>query len=393
MPPRCRFAKTARPQVSVCTEPFRIFFPLGILASLVGVLLWPLLYAGGLNFYPNEAHARLMVQGFVGSFALGFLGTAFPKMIGSPSLTRYELALFATVTVGGSIAHGFNLIAYGDACFLLLWLAVATCLGTRLAFFRDSLPPPGFVLAAMGIFAGITGTILLLVGRISTLTEFQRALAPLLLNEAFILGPILGVGGFLFPRFFTPTEDRDRKPWRQRANFHLVIGLLLLGTLVSQAAGSETLAPLARAGIVLAILFANLPMLRRGTSTGSLSTMLRLALLLVVIGIAASLAPPAARIAAKHTLFIGGYGMLILAVASRVTWGHSGNIALAEGRRRSLQVIIWVLLFAFTTRVVAGFIPTIRVSHHIYAALLWSIAVGIWTWAVLKYIRVADPED
>ena len=27
-------------------EPFRVFFPLGVLASVVGVLLWPLFYWG-----------------------------------------------------------------------------------------------------------------------------------------------------------------------------------------------------------------------------------------------------------------------------------------------------------------------------------------------------------
>jgi len=85
--------------------------------------------------------------------------------------------------------------------------------------------------------------------------------------------------------------------------------------------------------------------------------------------------------------------MLILAVASRVTWGHSGNIDFAEGKRTALRWIIGILLMAIGTRVVAGFIPTIRVSHHIYAAALWIIAVGIWSFAVLRYVRVADPDD
>ena len=47
-------------------------------------------------------------------------------------------------------------------------------------------------------------------------------------------------------------------------------------------------------------------------------------------------------------------------------------------------------MFAMATRVIADFIPAIRVSHHIYAALCWVIAVGIWSWAVLRYIRLTD---
>ena len=92
MSPRCRFAPNRTKKVSLLAEPFRLFFPIGILASVLGVSLWPLLYAGGLGFNPAQAHARLMIEGFVGAFALGFIGTAFPKMIGSPPLRRAELA-------------------------------------------------------------------------------------------------------------------------------------------------------------------------------------------------------------------------------------------------------------------------------------------------------------
>ena len=182
MPPRCRFAKKHVRRVSVCTEPFRVLFPIAILASIIGVALWPMVYAGWLGFYPGEAHSRIMVQGFVGGFAIGFLGTAFPKMIGSPSLTWWELGCLVAALVGCVVSHTFNFIAAGDSCFLLLLIGMICSFGTRLAFFRDSLPPPGFVLAAMGIAAAITGTTLLLVGRVTLLTEFQRSLAALLLN-------------------------------------------------------------------------------------------------------------------------------------------------------------------------------------------------------------------
>ena len=43
----------------------------------------------------------------------------------------------------------------------------------------------------MGIAAGVVGVIILLIGRVVQLSDFQRALGGLLLNEAFILGPIL----------------------------------------------------------------------------------------------------------------------------------------------------------------------------------------------------------
>ena len=70
--------------------------------------MWPLLYAGWLGFYPSEAHARLMVEGFVGGFAVGFITTAFPKMIGAPSLTWQELATLLCLLFGCIGSHAFN---------------------------------------------------------------------------------------------------------------------------------------------------------------------------------------------------------------------------------------------------------------------------------------------
>lgn len=397
MPPRCRFAKIRKIQISICAEPFRLFFPIGIVASVIGVSLWPLLYAGWLGFYPAEAHARLMIEGFVGAFAIGFLGTAFPKMIGSPSLGRVELTIILAAIVGCLVSHAGNFTAAGDSFFVFLWLFILAVLAIRLCFFRESLPPPGFVLAGMGVTAGLVGAIILLIGRVIQLSEFQRALGGLLLNEAFILGPILGIGSFLFPRFFNPLEAGERRAdgrrWGQRARLAAIVGLLVLASYLSQASGDLLWSPVLRAVLVGGYLLSQVGVFRRGAISGSLSLLLRAAVFCLLLGILISGLFPMALPDVKHVFFIGGYGLLILAIASRVVWGHSGNIEFAEGTRRPITIILVVIGFAMATRVVAGFIPTIRVTHHIYAALLWITGVGIWSWAVLRYVRVADPED
>lgn len=364
----------------------------GGLTSILGVSLWPLLYAGWLGYYPGEAHARLMIQGFVGSFALGFLGTAFPKMIESPSLTWPEIGLLLLGCVGCVIAHALGSIAIGDGCFLFVWLFMASCLAVRVAFLRKDLPPPGFVLAGMGLAAGIVGTTMLLIGRIIVLSEFQRSLSHLLLYEGFILGPVIGIGGFLFPRFFDSASSGDRQTtWNQRAVAGFAVGLVVLGTYVVQALGYTQVSPIVRALLVTAYLFSQVSPFRGGT--GTLSTVLRAAILCFLLGILVSGVAPIFQVAVKHLLFVGGYGLLILAIASRVTWGHSGNIHFAEGKRRSLRIILGFVLMALATRIVADFIPTIRVSHHIYAALCWVVAVVVWSWAVLRYVRLMDPSE
>ena len=67
-------------------EAYRLLFPLGVLASLLGVLLWPALYAGWLTWYPLEAHTRLMTACFGGCFVVGFLGTAVPRLVDAPPI-------------------------------------------------------------------------------------------------------------------------------------------------------------------------------------------------------------------------------------------------------------------------------------------------------------------
>jgi hypothetical protein len=54
-------------------EPFRLFFPVAVIAGLIGVALWPVMLLGWMENYPGPSHARLMVQGFFGGFIFGFM--------------------------------------------------------------------------------------------------------------------------------------------------------------------------------------------------------------------------------------------------------------------------------------------------------------------------------
>src|SRR5262245_10921453 len=49
-------------------EPFRIFFPAGVLSGIVGVSLWPLYFLKLTSLYPGQSHARIMAYGLFGGF-------------------------------------------------------------------------------------------------------------------------------------------------------------------------------------------------------------------------------------------------------------------------------------------------------------------------------------
>jgi uncharacterized protein involved in response to NO len=90
---------------------------------------------------------------------------------------------------------------------------------------------------------------------------------------------------------------------------------------------------------------------------------------------------------------VGGFAAVTFAVATRVIFGHSGNLPLMSGRNRWLWVALGTMWFAMLTRISGDFLPKIRISHYAYGAAVWIIGVLIWAWNVLGKVAVKDAED
>jgi hypothetical protein len=85
------------PTTSLRHDPWRLFFPLGVLLAWAGVLEW-LLYALGLTAaYPAIFHATAQIQGFMTCMAVGFLYTFVPRRTATPEPSPLELVAAATV--------------------------------------------------------------------------------------------------------------------------------------------------------------------------------------------------------------------------------------------------------------------------------------------------------
>ncbi|RYD71368.1 MAG: hypothetical protein EOP84_25005, partial [Verrucomicrobiaceae bacterium] len=203
-------------------EPFRIFFPLGVLVGISGVSLWPLYFLGiHHSFYPGVMHARMMIEGFMGAFILGFLGTAGPRLMGTSPFSRRELFTLLTLyvlTVGIHIAERY-LVA--DIFFLCLLLTFLGFLASRFRS-RDDLPPPSFVLVGFGFLNALVGTVLLILGGFGKVSSAALLLGNILLYQGFVLYLLLGVGAFLLPKFLKlpqPSFPGARLPLRGISNF------------------------------------------------------------------------------------------------------------------------------------------------------------------------------
>jgi uncharacterized protein involved in response to NO len=93
-----------------------------------------------------------------------------------------------------------------------------------------------------------------------------------------------------------------------------------------------------------------------------------------------------------HLTLIGGFAVITFTVATRVIFGHSGNLERLKGKNRWLLVALGLMLFAMATRISGDFWPKIMASHYIYGALIWVIGVTVWSCFTLPKVLQADDE-
>jgi len=384
-------AKSARSSINCYEEPFRIFFPIGAALALLGVSLWPLYYAGAVAEYPSILHARLMIEGFMASFIIGFLGTAGPRITSAPHFTRTEVLLLVTLDLFAAGLHFGGSHRAADFLFASGLAAFAFILGKRFAQRADS-PPPNFVLLGLGLLNGVIGALLVAIYQ-NELYSAPYRIGASLLEQGFVLLPILGVGPYLLARLLNISradalpESRVLPPgWLPRAAFAVAIGLTIDATFVAEAYGWSTPATWLRVGAVLVYVALRTP--RRGRSF--LGNCMRTGLATIVIGFAVEALWPQYRIGALHILFISGFSFIVLTVSIRVIFGHSGNAHLFE-KRLPFFIVAGVFIFlAMISRYVADIAPAARAIHLVGAALFWIGAMLIWIVKVLPKVTIPE---
>jgi uncharacterized protein involved in response to NO len=378
-------------------EPFRLFFPAGALAGIIGVLLWPLHLWGLAGPYPGPQHAQIMALGFFGAFIFGFLGTALPRLLSAPPLALWQTGglLGLHLAMVASLATGR--VIQGDVLFLLLLAGFVACLVPRLHR-RQDIPPPGFVLVGIAFLCAAAGAILRIMAARGEPDPAWVTLQRLLSYQGFVLLPILGIGPFLLPRFFGMPSSHDfpestRIPppaWTRKAWFALGIAALILMSFFVEAAGEFRLAHGLRFATTLGYLWRELPLFGAPTRNRTLGFCLQLALVGVLAGFLAVALVPRYRVSLLHLTLVGGFAVLTVVVATRVAFGHSGSLNALQQPNRWLLVAVGLMLFGMATRISGDFWPKILASHYSYGAILWTAGIAVWAWRVLPKMWIAD---
>jgi uncharacterized protein involved in response to NO len=381
-------------------QPYRLFFPLGLVHLWAGLSPWLLLALGHEGHDTQVFHSIAQIQGFMLCFALGFLLTMIPRRTRTEAPNVIEMLIGLVSPVGITVCAAFEWLAASQ----WFWFAVVTMLVTfvlrrfrRAARGRGALP--GFVWVPIAFAMGLTGS--LLFGVYGALgDEYFRVheLAQMFLLQGLFLGLVMGVGSMVFPLFTRGESPPDASPADGRKRIvHLVAAAALIGSFFLQAFlprtggpnGYEDLAHhvshLVRAAVCGFLLTWSGGIHHAPTLPGLNRKLVWIAAWMVPAGYTvAGVMPPHQVQAGLHLVFIGGFATMAFAVACHVALAHAGRKAVLAGW--PWQVVAYGVLFlvAVAARV------TMPLDPERY--LLWlGIASGAFLLGTLAWAALVIP--
>jgi uncharacterized protein involved in response to NO len=385
-------------------DPYRIFFPLGIVLGTAGVSIWPLYWLGVTARYSGRAHAFVQTEGFLYAFVAGFLLTAVPRFTGTaaPSV-RVQWPLAAALAAA---AAAFEVEAFllGHTVFLLVHSTVIVLLVRRVRR-RRSAPPDGFALVGLGMLAGAAGAAVNVAVAAGWLAPTWDLLGRRLLTEGMVLLLVLGVGGFLGPRLMGFAALPEFKSAGvsaaglppllagKRVTVYAAAGAsIVLSLVIEDGLHVASMAALRAAIATLLMLYTIKPWALPAVRT-TLAWCVWSAHWFLIVGLWLAALAPAYRVDFLHVVFMGGFTLLVLAVGTRVVLSHGGHPLSRERRSWALRIGIATGLAALSIRLGAAFAPDSFFLHLGVAALVWIAGMSVWGTHIVRLItRRAVPK-
>ena len=368
-------------------EPYRVFFPLGILFGLAGVAIWPLYSFGVTSTYSGRSHALVQIFGFLYAFIAGFLLTAVPRFTGTepPSrVAQYGLAGVLFLAVAASELRAFGI---GTASFLAAHLILLVLLATRFAR-RKQDPPPTFVLVGLALLAGAVGACLIAAVAWELVPAEWDLLGKRLLTEGMVMLLVLGIGGFLGPRLLGYAEvPKHGAPVSGDPRIPAIAGIIIFVSILIEYGFDVGAMAYVRAAVVSLVMIGSLRLWRQPAKKTTVSWTIWIAHWMIAIGVWVVAAAPKYRADFLHLVFVGGFSLLILAIGTRVTLSHGGYDLSAETRSWPVRIGLTLALIATLARVGAPFAASTYFNHLMWAALLWMAGMVVWGGYIFATIR------
>ena len=370
---------------ALLTYGFRPFFFGAGLWAVLAMGLWIPMLSGHLAlptaFDPVSWHAHAFLFGYLGAVIAGFLLTAVPNWTGRLPIVGWPLGGLAVLWLLGrlavSVSEGVSplLVALADLAFpvaLALVLAREIIAGRN---WRNLI-----VLAMLTVFT--------LGNAVFHWEAAQGGMPAQGMGLRIALGAaimMIGViGGRVVPSFtrnWLVKRGAGRLPAPPMQRFDKLALLVLLGALILWVlwpAARITGVALSVAGLVHLLRMARWA----GDRTGAepLVWVLHAGYAFVPLGAlglgAALLWPGVVGLAAEQHLWMAGaVGVMTLAVMTRATLGHSGQVLTAG---RGTQAIYALMILSVLARLAAGLVPGQAGALHMLAGAGWLGAFGLF---------------
>lgn len=407
------------------TEPYRVLFPLAVLAGMLGVGHWLAYAAGWSGSYSGFFHAGVQMQVYVTAFIAGFLMTAMPRFSGTRPASVAEAGSVTglLLLVLAFLATGRWVLA--QAAFVAVLLSLVAFFARRLVQRRarrragDSrprtVPPVELVWVPFALLHGLGGAALLAAGQGGWLSGRVAGTGRAMLQEGFVLAVVVGVGGFLAPRLMG-TYRLPREPARggpepaagsevspgaatgtgRRLMLHAAGGALLLASFAAHGFGLRQEADLFRAVLVTGFLVASRTLVSGPRIRDQYVRYVWIAFWMVGLGLWAAALLPAHRVAALHLVFVGGYSLMTFAVATMVIISHAGEARRLRQPGWALRLTGGGVLTALALRLASVAFPDRYFELLGAAAAVWLVAALAWLVHVAPWLGrtlpVADLE-
>lgn len=376
-------------------DPYRVMFPIGLLLTLAGALVWPL-YAWRGAPYPGIGHRTLMIEGYQISFVLGFLLTAMvgflrnPRRCGGTELTVVAILNFG---VGVCALAGWTTLAH--LLFTLSVVALAVVLGRRFAG-RSGDPPEEFLFIAFGLTLGIAAGIVLTGQWRGLWFEPSPGFGARLVALGMVLPIVLGLGSLLVPTFAGIPRGLDiqgiagahERPGRRRLYSSVIA--LLAAAVAADGLGWTQIAAWLRALAATPMLVPVWKVFSAGGHKTLAAWTLRMAGMLILAGLWIAAFLPQRPLAGFHLVFLGGFGLLTLGIASRVVVVHGGHPIADEGKLLT-PVVVALIVLAALSRLGAEFGARGRDVMLAMSGVMWAAGWILWSVAALPRILRRAP--
>jgi uncharacterized protein involved in response to NO len=385
--------------MSLRFDPYRAMFPIGLFMGAWGVGSW-LLYGFNITtIYPGTYHATIMIGGFLFLFALGFLMTAIPAFTETQSANSAELGfailLSAMLALAGVADRPilFHRILFAQMVALIIF-------GARRILKRNDNPPPSFVFVGLGILFGVFGVGIICLDDVGFMSGSWRLLGHGLFFQGMMLSLVLGVGSRLIPALtgwedpplvqIAPSIQINLESKFLSAQILLLLGLagFLTTSFFLEAFVNIQVGRILRAIVTTIIAIRFWKIYKFPLEKTWLSRWLWTSGWCVSIGLWGYALFPSYGIHLLHITFVGGFSLMTLMIATRVTLAHGGHGYGLEGSSKVLKWAGILILSAMVTRVLAPFTMNAYRTHLGYASLAWIVAIIFWSWVFVKKIFI-----